>query len=164
MLNCYSWAVINYKCSKLSIPSRTYNATVIHTKQILGTTFGYPCSWNDKTVVLHDEFLKTVKDGTQFQNCEFILFEYDSSGNIIEVYYKGVWFMVDNGYLSRSNLVLPLKDGLAYQQRLLQRKGWIYEPQDLQMPYINILNLAVFLLISKRHSHLRHSLHGTRVH
>mmetsp|Transcript_29950 Transcript_29950/g.34794 ORF Transcript_29950/g.34794 Transcript_29950/m.34794 type:complete len:335 (-) Transcript_29950:47-1051(-) len=116
MLNCHSWATINHKGPKLNIPSRTYNTTVTHTRQILGTTFGHPCTWNDKTVVLYDEFLKAVNDGTLFQDCEFILFEYDSSGNVIEVCYKGVWFMVDNGYLSWSNLVPPLKDGLTYQQ------------------------------------------------
>ena len=116
MLNCHSWATINHKGPKLNIPSRTYNTTVTHTRQILGTTFGHPATWNDKTIVLYDELLKGVKNGTLFEDYEFILFEYDSTGNIIEVCYKGVWFMVDNGYLSWSNTVPPLKDGLTYQQ------------------------------------------------
>ena len=116
MLNCHSWASINHKGPKLNVPSRTYNTTVTHTRQILGTTFGHPATWNDKIIVLYDELLKGVKNGTLYEDCEFILLEYDSNGNIIEVCYKGVWFMVDNGYLSWSNTVPPLKDGLTYQQ------------------------------------------------
>ena len=61
MLNCHSWATINHKGPKLNIPSRTYNTTVTHTRQILGTTFGHPATWNDKTIVLYDELLKGVK-------------------------------------------------------------------------------------------------------
>ena len=98
MLNCHSWAAINHKGPKLNIPSRTYNTTVTHTRQILGSPFGHSATWNDKTIVLYDELLKRVKNGTLFEDCELTLFEHDGTGKITEVSYKGVWFMVDNGY------------------------------------------------------------------
>ena len=44
-----------------------------------------------------------------------------------------------------------------------REKGWLWEPQGPQMPHINVLDLAVFPSMSKRHSHLARSLHGTRV-
>ena len=44
MLNCHSWASINHKGPKLNVPSRTYNTTVTHTRQILGTAFGHPAT------------------------------------------------------------------------------------------------------------------------
>jgi hypothetical protein len=42
--------------AKLRMPSRTYNMTVNHRRQILSTTRGHPARWNDKTLVLFDEF------------------------------------------------------------------------------------------------------------
>ena len=59
------------------MPSRNYNATVTHWKQILGTTFGHPGTWNDKTLVLFDDLIKNVHDGKFLQDNEFQLFELD---------------------------------------------------------------------------------------
>ena len=42
-------------------------------------------------------------------------------------------------------------------------KGWLWEPQGPQMPHINVLDLAVFPAMSRRHCNLSRSLHGTRV-
>ena len=61
MLQCPSWAGINHKGFKLAIPSRNYNATVTHYRQILGTTCGHPGTWNDKTLVLFDDLIKGDK-------------------------------------------------------------------------------------------------------
>ena len=44
MLNCAAWAHILHKGFKLCIPSRTYNMTVAHTRQILGSTCGHPAT------------------------------------------------------------------------------------------------------------------------
>ena len=115
MLKCHSWATINHKGHKLNVPSRTYNTTVSHTRQILGTTFGHPSTWNDKTVILYDEVVRNVKTGHLFNDHEFTLLEYDKEGNIVAVLYSGVWFMVDNGYLSWSCTVPPLKHATTYK-------------------------------------------------
>ena len=44
-----------------------------------------------------------------------------------------------------------------------KEKGWAWEPQGPQMPHINVLDLSVFPAMSRRHSHMVRSLHGTRV-
>eukprot|EP00957_Ditylum_brightwellii_P196286 14954905-Ditylum_brightwellii.AAC.1 len=62
LLSCPSWAFNNHEGFKLTIPSRNYNATVTRWKQILGTTFGHPGTWNDETLVLFDELIKSVHD------------------------------------------------------------------------------------------------------
>ena len=90
MLSCASWATHNHTGHKLNFPSRTYNTTVTHWRQILGTTSGHPCTWNDKTVVLYDELICGVNDGINVSDYEFTLFEYDDNNNIIEVPYSGV--------------------------------------------------------------------------
>ena len=59
ILSCTSWAHINYMGHKLSIPSRTYNATVTHCRQILGTTCGHPAKWNNKSTCCA-QFISTM--------------------------------------------------------------------------------------------------------
>ena len=40
---------------------------------------------------------------------------------------------------------------LEFIRTSCEREGWWWEPQAAQMPYINVLDLAVFPCISKRH-------------
>ena len=115
MLNCSSWASIGHKGPKLSYPARTYNLTVTHTRQILGSTTGHPSTWNDKTIVLFDPLISNVHDGIIPEDFNFSLFEKDIDGNIIEVTYYGVWFMVDNGYLNWSCTIPPVKEPGTYE-------------------------------------------------
>ena len=115
MLSCANWATHNHLGHKLSVPSRTYNVTVSHCRQILHSTVGHPATWNDKTIILYDNFVRGVRDGEIFSEHEFTLFEKDENNEIIEVKYKGIWFMVDNGYLSWSCTVPPFKDGVTYE-------------------------------------------------
>ena len=56
-------------------PTRTYNMTVNHRRRILGTTRGHPGSWNEKTVVLFDTYIKAIKRGEILQDNIFILLE-----------------------------------------------------------------------------------------
>ena len=116
MIQCPSWASIGHCGHKLAIPSRNYNATVTHSHQILGTTCGHPGSWNDKTLVMYDDLIRGVKEGEQYSNNEFKLFELDKNQKEIEVTYQGAWFIVDNGYLDWSCTVPPMKDPITYQQ------------------------------------------------
>ena len=115
MLSCASWAHIMHKCFKLNIPSRTYNATVTHSRKILGTTSGHPATWNDKTLVLFDPLIYNVNNGVIPDNFEFMLYERNNEGIIVEVTYKGVWFMVDNGYLAWSSTIPPMKHAVIYK-------------------------------------------------
>jgi hypothetical protein len=89
--------------------ARTYNITVNHRRKILATTDGHPSRWNDKTVILFDEFINSLKNG-DLDDCEFFLFERNKvSGEVMRVRYKGVWVLVDNGYLDWSVTIPPFK-------------------------------------------------------
>ena len=116
MLSCPCWATNNNKGHKLAVPSRNFNTTVAHTRQILGTTCGHPGTWNDKTLILFDDLIRGVQDGKYLSENEFNLLELDEEGNEIEVTYKGAWFIVDNGYLNWSCTVPPLKNPTTYQE------------------------------------------------
>ena len=116
MLCCPSWAFINHKGFKLAIPSRNYNATVTHWKQILGTTCGHPGTWNDKSIVLFDELIQGVHEGKLLADKEFQLFELNQEGIIEEITYQGAWFIVDNGYLNWATTVPPMKHPITYEE------------------------------------------------
>ena len=75
MLNCPHWAQNINKGFKLSLPARTYNATVDHSRRILGSTSGHPGTWNDKTLVTFDELIVKVKKGIIPDNFEFKLYK-----------------------------------------------------------------------------------------
>ena len=114
MLRCPQWAQNTHKGFKLNFPARTYNVTVDHSRRILGSTSGHPGTWNDKTLVLFDDLIYQVKNGIIPDDFGFKLFETDTHGEVIEVHYKGVWFMVDNGYLSWSCTVPPDNNATRY--------------------------------------------------
>lgn len=94
---------------KSSHTCRTYNITVNNRRQILATTMGHPARWNDKTVVLFDDFAVALHEGEKLQDVRFHLYDHDASGNVIKQTYAGVWQIVDNGYLNWSTTVPPLK-------------------------------------------------------
>ena len=95
-----------HKGGKSKQTTRTFNLSANHRRCILATTKGHPGSWKDKTLVLFDSFLSDVKHGRIFQDNEFELFE-ERHGKVISVKYCGVWFIVDNGYLSWAITVPP---------------------------------------------------------
>ena len=115
MLKCPQWASQNHKGFKLSVPARTYNVTGDHSRRILGSTFGHPGTWNDKTLVLFDKLICDVKNGIIPDNFEFKLFQKNEHNEIVEIVYKGVWFIVDNGYLAWSCTVPPDKHATSYE-------------------------------------------------
>ena len=48
-------------------PTRTYNATVDHHRKFLNVTPGHPGRWNDKTLVLFDEYVQKIRNGEIFR-------------------------------------------------------------------------------------------------
>jgi hypothetical protein len=113
----------NHLGFKMSVTARTYNLTVNHRRLILATTEGYPARWNDKTLVMHDAFVRGVYEGTRLGDVEFVLLEEDTSGNIVEQRYKGAWLIVDNGYLRWSTTVPPFKHSV--DQREIRWSQWL---------------------------------------
>ena len=123
MLKCAQWASNLHKGFKLNVPARTYNVTVDHSRRILGSTSGHPGTWNDKTLILFDDFISSVHKGKRYKDYEFKLYEKDINGTVHQIVYKGVWFMVDNGYLSWSCTVPPGTDGTTYE--LIRFSEWL---------------------------------------
>ena len=82
-------------------PTRTYNLTVNHRREILATTNGHPGSLNDKTLVMYDEFVLGIKNGSILDDYEFELLE--RRGNKIVP-------VVDNGYHNWSVTIPPISN------------------------------------------------------
>ena len=76
---------------------------------------GHPATWNDKTLVLSDDLICNVYDGNLYNDHQFRLYECDFNDKIVKVFYKGVWFIVDNDYLSLSCTVPLIKDATSYE-------------------------------------------------
>jgi hypothetical protein len=53
----------NHLGGKQHLTTRTFNLTVNHRRRILSTTIGMPGRWNDKTVVLFDNFVRGIYEG-----------------------------------------------------------------------------------------------------
>lgn len=82
---------------------------VNHRRRILSSTGGHPSTWNDKTLVLFDNFLTRLRKGEILSENDFELLEEAPDGEIVRVRYKGVWILVDNGYHKWSLTIPPFK-------------------------------------------------------
>ena len=98
---------------KSSHTSRTYNITVNHRRQILATTKGHPAKWNNKTLVLFDNFVVALNEGPKLQDVQFELYDKDRCGNVVRVKYVEAWLIVDNGYLNWATTVPPIKSSCS---------------------------------------------------
>lgn len=99
----------NHLGGKSSLTTRTYNLTVNHRRKILHSTGGGPGRWNDKTLVLFDDFIRGIRHGEHLKDVEFELFERGGNGEVVTVRYTGGYVIVDNGYLRWSITVPPFK-------------------------------------------------------
>ncbi len=59
------------------------------------------------TMVRLDKFISGINDGKVLEDVTFELMGYDHDGNIMSTKYKGVYLIVDNGYLDWSCTVPP---------------------------------------------------------
>ena len=114
MAKCPISRANEHKGHKEGLPSRTYNITVNHRRQILYTTRGHPARWNDKTLTLFDELIMNVSKGSILTDYNFRLLETNDDGNIQQQHYKGVWLLCDNGYQNWPVLMAPMKDAVLY--------------------------------------------------
>ena len=95
---------------KLAYTARTYSMTVNHRRWILSTTKGHPSRFNDKTLVLFDDFVQSIHKNDYGDKFNFTLRDFNSQEETIDVKYKGCYLIVDNGYLRWSITVPPIKD------------------------------------------------------
>jgi hypothetical protein len=93
----------------MSRTARTYNVTVNHHRRILSATGGRPTKWNDKLLVLFNNFVQGIHDGNILNDLEFELFKMNEKGKVVAAKYQGCWLLVDNGYLNWSTTVPPMK-------------------------------------------------------
>jgi hypothetical protein len=112
----------NHLGGKMKHTARTYNMTVNHRRRILSTTTGHPSRWNDKTLIRFDKFVTGMKEGTKLEDVEFDLFE-EKDSKIVKIKYKGVWVIVDNGYLKWSVTIPPFKK--TSDQREIRWSHWM---------------------------------------
>lgn len=97
----------NHLGGKSSLTTRTFNLTCNHRRRILHSTQGGPGRWNDMTMVRLDRFISGIQDGSVLEDVTFKLLGYDQEGKVIDLQYKGVYVIVDNGYLDWSCTVPP---------------------------------------------------------
>jgi hypothetical protein len=112
----------SHRSWKLSGTARTYNLTANHRRRILSTTSGHPSRWNDKTLQIFDPLMRGIDNGEILGDHRFTLFEH-RDGGIVSVEYKGVWLMVDNGYLRKATTVPPLSHAL--DEREIRWSKWL---------------------------------------
>ena len=97
----------NHLGGKSSLTTRTFNITCNHWRRILHSTQGGPGRWNDMTMVRLDRFVSGIQDGSILEDVTFELLGYDQNGKVVVMKYKGVYVIVDNGYLDWSCTVPP---------------------------------------------------------
>ena len=109
------WAKLGnmHKGGKSAHTTRAFNITVNHRRRILYSTKGYPGRWNDKTLVQYDRLLRGIRDGSLLEDLDFKLYE-EANGDIQVHLYRGPWVMVDNGYLSWSTTIPPMKEPFTF--------------------------------------------------
>ena len=103
---------------KLPQTARSFEITVNHRRKILATTVGYPGRWNDKTVVRFDKFVSGIHIGELYSDIEYQLYNDDGT----TVAHKGLWLLVDNGYLNWSCTIPPYTE--ATSQREIRWSRW----------------------------------------
>lgn len=95
---------------KLSHSARTYNITTNHRRRTLHTISSHPARFNDKNLILFDNLILKLKNGNYNKMFQFELMDYDEDGNIVKIKHNGCYVIVDNGYLSWTITVPPLKN------------------------------------------------------
>jgi len=92
---------------KMKHPAHAYNLTANNRHRILHTSKGYPAWWNDKTIIKFDHLVSGLQKGHILGDVEFKLLEEDRDGAIVEQAYKGLWVLVNNGYLAWPTTMPP---------------------------------------------------------
>jgi hypothetical protein len=132
--------------AKQHLTTRSFNLTCHHQRKILSVTVGMPGRWNDKTVVLFDNFVRGIYEGDYLLllvffaiiSCVFLMllmFIAVALGNVVPDFtfellennpgtgrvtrrrYCGPWLIVDNGYLKWSTTIPPFKLSTMEKER-----------------------------------------------
>ena len=69
---------------KIALTCRTYNLTCDHRRRILSTTSGHPARFNNKTLIMFDQFMLDLKAGKFDKEFNFKLYDTDRNGNVVK--------------------------------------------------------------------------------
>ena len=96
-----------------------------------------------------DKLMRNVNNGIISDDFEFMMHEHDKNGDIVEITYKGVWLMVDNGCLNWSCTVSPAKDGSSY--KVVYFSKWLeYMRKDVEYAFCVLKGRCFILRCSLR--------------
>lgn len=119
---CLHQLQLAHKGFKMKDPStQAYNLTANHQRGVLGTTSGYPGSFNDMTVILCNNFICNIKSAAIFDDHTFELLE-QWGEDIVSIKYCGVCILVDNGYHNWNVTLLPCSNSARMNE--IQWSGW----------------------------------------
>ena len=93
------------KGGKEGFPTRAYEVTVSHDRQIRAIAGSFPGAWNDKTIARFDGFVQKVRLDPHFTRHEFRL-RRQSDGKM--TCYRGLYLLTDNGYHLWRCLIPPM--------------------------------------------------------
>lgn len=64
-----------------------------------------------------------MRGGNIYNNFEFLLYEKNIKGEVVEVRYQGIYVMVDDGYLAWSCAIPLVRNGTTYE--VVQFSDWL---------------------------------------
>ena len=106
----------NHLGGKSKQACRSFNLTANHRREMLHSTSGHPSRWNDKAIVLIDEFATQIRKGKVMMDNVFELMDHDDNGEACSVKCRGAWSLVDNGCLNWSTTMPPMKKTIFLQR------------------------------------------------
>ena len=107
MDRCEASMANEHTSHKMKQTARAFNVVVNNRRKILHCSDGFPCRFNDKSLLMRDQFAMDLQHGRILNDYEFTLFERTFGNAVKEVKYRGCWLVVDNGYLNWSTNIPP---------------------------------------------------------
>ena len=117
---------------KLKFPSRAYDVSVNHRRQIIFSTNEHPVSWNDKTLWTFDQVMGDISSDNLLAGVKCTLYDQKTAGEIIKVQYSGAWQLVDNSYLTWFTVIPQMKRPITTDDN---RFSWWPDSMRKDTPY-----------------------------
>ena len=78
------FALLYWRCKRQN-DYKVFNIIENHRWKVLNTRVAYPGRWNDKTLVLFDDFVRGIHEGSLMEDVSFELLERNAQGHINSV-------------------------------------------------------------------------------
>ena len=114
--DCCPHSQLNLFTGKKGRPTIAYQATVTHSRYVVGVTQGYPGAQNGKTIIRNDLTVSTVREKKWFKEMEYKLKNVKGEDELC----CGAYLIVDGGYHKASDGVqYPVPEGSPVGQHLI---------------------------------------------